>query len=336
MEESVGPLVDLVIVNYRSYAELARCLSSLDAARGLFARIVVIDHESDLRAAERVSRTFPWITLIERTTNEGFATGVNLGVRSGNAPFILLLNPDCVADAAAISGLLAFAHRRPDAAIIGPRILNLDGTVQGSARRFPGLSTMFAGRSSWLTKRFPNNPLSRWNLPGRDQAASPLAVDWVSGACMLVRRDAFEQVGGMDERFFLYWEDADLCRRLEQAGWAILYFPDVSIVHAGGRSSIHVYSESLAAFHRSAYVLFRKHSSGYLQVLAPFVQVALQLRLRLLLQIHRRALASAPGPAAGPPSGGSPRQAAGIAGWSTMGAEQAPIRAVSHKDTAGD
>lgn len=333
MEESTGPVVDLVIVNYRSYDELTRCLLSLEAARALFARVVVIDHESDLRAADRVSRQFPWVTVIERTTNEGFATGVNLGVRSGRAPFVLLLNPDCVADADAITGVLAFARSRPDTAVIGPRILNLDGSVQGSARRFPGASTMFAGRSSWLTRRFPNNPLSRWNLPGRDKAAAPMTVDWVSGACMLVRRDAFEQIGGMDERFFLYWEDADLCKRLSQQGWSIVYYPDVAIVHAGGRSSIHVYTESLAAFHRSAYVLFRKHANGYLQVLAPFVYLALHLRLRLLLMIHRRALAST-GAGRHGQADGRPSHRPGIAGWTAIGGgDHAAIRAVPHKDS---
>jgi GT2 family glycosyltransferase len=332
VEESTGPVLDLVIVNYRSYDELTRCLSSLEAARPLFARVVVIDHESDLRAADRVSRQFPWVDVVERTTNEGFATGVNLGVRSGRAPFVLLLNPDCVADVAALAGLLAFAATRPDAAVIGPRILNLDGTVQGSARRFPGPSTMFAGRSSWLTRRFPNNPLSRWNLPGRDRTAAAMTVDWVSGACMLVRRQAFEQVGGMDERFFLYWEDADLCRRLSARGWAIVYYPDVAIVHAGGRSSIHVYAESLAAFHRSAYVLFRKHASGYLQALAPLVYLALHARLRLLLYIHRRALASAGGGAGSRADRAAP--AAGIPGWTAIGGgDRAPVRAVPHKDS---
>ena len=154
-----------------------------------------------------------------------------------------------MADERAIGQLVDYARTRPDAGVVGPRILNTDGTVQGSARRFPGVTTAVAGRSSWLTRKFPNNPLSRHNLPSLDGRTTPLNVDWVSGACMLVRRTAFEQVDGMDERFFLYWEDADLCRRLGEKGWRTVYFPGATIVHAGGRSSIHVYRESLAAFH---------------------------------------------------------------------------------------
>jgi GT2 family glycosyltransferase len=285
-------MLDVIIVNYRSYDELTRCLASLEPSRSHLQHVVVVDHESNLDAASRIATIFPWVRVIERSTNEGFATGVNLGVRETHAPFVLLLNPDCVVEEQEIGRLVAFAQQRPDAAIVGPRILNADHTVQGSARRFPGLTTAFAGRSSWLTRRFPNNPLSRHNLPALDAQETPLDVDWVSGACMLVRRDALKQVGGMDERFFLYWEDADLCRRLTDVGWQIVYFPSATIVHAGGRSSIHAYRESLYAFHRSALFLFRKHAAGPARLLQPLVYLALQARLQLLLRLHRHRLTS--------------------------------------------
>jgi GT2 family glycosyltransferase len=293
VEESPRPLVDLVIVNYRSYEELSRCLSSLEPARAALARATVVDHESDLPAAAGISAEHPWVDLVERHTNEGFATGVNLGAARGRAPFLLLLNPDCIAGREAIDSLVAYAGQRPDAAVIGPRILNHDGTIQGSARRFPGWSTLVAGRSSWLTRRFPRNPLSRWNLPALSEISSPLEVDWVSGACMLVRRDAFEKAGGMDERFFLYWEDADLCKRLKALGWRTVYYPGAGILHAGGRSSIHAYRESLAAFHASAYKMFRKHASWPMLALAPLLYVLLKVRLRAMLFLHRDRLAAA-------------------------------------------
>jgi GT2 family glycosyltransferase len=285
-------MLDVIIVNYRSYDELTRCLASLEPSRSHLEQVVVVDHESNLDAASHIAKTFPWVRVVERSTNEGFATGVNLGVRETRAPFILLLNPDCVIAEQDLTRLMAFAQQRSQAAIVGPRILNADGTVQGSARRFPGITTAFAGRSSWLTRRFPNNPLSRRNLPALDAQQTPLDVDWVSGACMLVRRNALEQVGGMDERFFLYWEDADLCRRLTDVGWRVLYFPGATIVHAGGRSSIHAYRESLYAFHRSALFLFRKHAGGPARLFEPLVYVALQARLQLMLRLHRHRLTS--------------------------------------------
>jgi GT2 family glycosyltransferase len=117
-------------------------------------------------------------------------------------------------------------------------------------------------------------------------------VDWVSGACMLVRRSAFDQVGGMDEAFFLYWEDADLCRRLTNRGWRVVFLPGAEVVHVGGRSSIHAYRESLAAFHASAFRLFWKHSGWLLRALAPLVYAILQARLHTLLHVHRHRLTS--------------------------------------------
>jgi len=286
------PAVDVVIVNYRSYEELARCLASLEPGRDRLGQVVVVDHESDLEAASEICRRFPWTVLIERSTNEGFATGVNLGVRTTRSPFFLLLNPDCVAGADAIGETMAYMLTRTDAAIVAPQILNADGSVQGSARRFPGLTTAIAGRSSWLTRRFPDNPLSRHNLPALDGRIEPLDVDWVSGACMLVRRGAFDQVGGMDENFFLYWEDADLCRRLQRQGWRTVYCPRASIVHAGGRSSIHAFRESLSAFHASALLLFKKHATWPVRLLLPAVALGLQVRLRTLLFVHRHRLSS--------------------------------------------
>jgi GT2 family glycosyltransferase len=282
-----------VIVNYRSYEELARCLSSLEPLRGGFASVTVVDQESDSASAAVVARAFPWAVVVERRTNDGFAKGINAGAGLGHAPFLLLLNPDCVAGSDFVARLIDFAVAHPQAAIVGPRILNADGTTQGSARRFPGWSTFIAGRSSWLTKKFPGNPLSRWNLPALGEGGGPSRVDWVSGACMLVRRDAFEQAGGMDERFFLYWEDADFCRRLEELGWHTIYFPEAEVVHAGGRSSVHAYRESLAAFHASALMLFRKHARWPASWLAPLLYLALQARLHALLYVHRDRLRTA-------------------------------------------
>ncbi len=291
VEES-HTLVDVVIVNYRSYEELGRCLASLEPSRKHLGQVAVIDHESDLEAAARIGTRYPWAQIVERSTNEGFATGVNLGAQLTRAPFLILLNPDCTVDDQTVPRLVEYARSRRDAAIVGPRILNSNGSVQGSARRFPGITTAIAGRSSWLTRRFPNNPLSRHNLPALNGRTAPLDVDWVSGACMLVRRAAFDQVKGMDERFFLYWEDADLCRRLEQEGWRTVYFPGATVVHAGGRSSIHAYRESLAAFHESAFILFRKHARWPARMFGPIVYLALQLRLKALLHIYRHRLTS--------------------------------------------
>ena len=145
----------------------------------------------------------------------------------------------------------------------------------------------------------PHNPFSRRNLPARDaDEITPVDVDWVSGACMLVRRDAFAAVGGMDEGFFLYWEDADFCRRLQQAGWRTAYVPQAAAMHIGGRSSRHAADASLEAFHRSAYRLYNKHASAPGRLLSPLVFAGLQMRLALMKRLVRRRSAGRGGLAA--------------------------------------
>ena len=279
--------VAVVIVNYQSYDELHTCLASVGELRCAVS-VVVVDHASDPVAAARLAERFPDVQLIRQPGNEGFAAGVNCGARATTSPFLLLLNPDCVLDADACCRLADWLEAHHDVGVAGPRIHNADGTVQPSARRFPNLTTAIAGRSSWLTRVLPNNPLSSWNLPARDDQAAPTDVDWVSGACMLVRRAAFDAVGGMDEGFFLYWEDADFCRRLAAAGWRTTYVPAAGATHIGGRSSRHAADASLEAFHRSAYRLYCKHSHGAARLLRPVVFLGLKLRLALMKRLVRR------------------------------------------------
>ncbi len=279
--------VAVVIVNYQSYEELRACLSSVDQLCGPVS-VVVVDHASDPASADDLHRRFPEVQLIRKTGNDGFAVGVNCGAHATASPYLLFLNPDCVLEPKACCQLADWLDAHPGVAVAGPRIHNADGTVQPSARRFPDLTTAIAGRSSWLTKVLPRNPLSNWNLPAREDAAAPTDVDWVSGACMLVRREAFDAVHGMDEGFFLYWEDADFCRRLKNAGWRTMYVPAAGAVHIGGRSSRHAADASLEAFHASAYRLYSKHASAAAQLLRPLVFVGLKVRLAMMKRIVRR------------------------------------------------
>jgi GT2 family glycosyltransferase len=279
--------VAVVIVNYQSYEELHGCLSSIDRACGSVS-VVVVDHASRRDAADLLSERFPNVQLQRVAGNDGFAAGVNNGARASSSQFLLLINPDCVLEPDAVCCLVDWLERHPDVAVAGPRIRNADGTVQPSARRFPDLTTAVAGRSSWLTRVLPGNPISRRNLPARDAAdTTPLEVDWVSGACMCVRREAFDAVGGLDEGFFLYWEDADFCRRLEYAGWRTMYVPTAGAVHVGGRSSRHAADAALEAFHQSALRLYRKHAGPAGRLLTPIVYAGLRLRLAFMKRLVR-------------------------------------------------
>jgi GT2 family glycosyltransferase len=278
--------VAVVIVNYQSYADLRRCLGALAGQTDTYA---VVDHDTTPDSADAIAREFPWVSLLRVAGNEGFAAGVNRGARATASDHLLLLNPDSLPEPGLCASLAGWLDRHPDAGAVGPRITNADGTLQASARRFPDLTTAIAGRSSWLTRVLPRNPLSRRNLTALDaQSGEPVDVDWVSGACMMVRRAAFDQVGGMDEGFFLYWEDADFCRRLQHAGWRTVYWPAVSVRHTGAASSRHAIDASLVAFHESAYRLFRKHARGPLRWLAPLVRGGLRVRLAFMRRLVKK------------------------------------------------
>ncbi len=276
--------LSVVIVNFQSYEELRACLASLKKAGD--PPVVVVDHASDAEAADAVSRAFPRVRFLRTSSNEGFAAGVNRGTRETSTPLLLLLNPDCVVRES-IGRVVEWMRDHADVGVVGPRIYNTDGTVQPTARRFPDFTTAIAGRSSWLTRVKPGNPLSRRNLPGRTNGRDPLEVDWVSGACMIVRRSVFDAVDGMDEGFFLYWEDADFCRRIKRAGWRIMYVPEAAATHTGGSSSRHAADASLEAFHRSAFRLFWKHASVPSRLVAPLVFIALRLRLAFMRRLVR-------------------------------------------------
>ena len=274
--------VAVILVNYRTYRELQACLASLQQS-GTPVQAVVIDQASDRPAADDIRARFPWVDVVPLEQNTGFAAGVNAGAKRAATPYLLLLNPDGAVEPDMVGELTTWMDQHPDVGIAGPRVLNDDGTVQESARMFPDFTTGIAGRSSWLTRTLPDNPLSRRNLRARDSRdGSTLDVDWLSGACMMIRRDAFDAVGGMDEGFFLYWEDADFCRRVTKAGWRTVYVPMVQARHTGGRSARHASAAALRAFHRSAFRLFWKHSRTSARVLAPLVFVALEGRLTLL------------------------------------------------------
>jgi GT2 family glycosyltransferase len=285
--ESDGARVAIVIVTYRSYVELRRCLAAIERnAPGK--PCVVVDHESNPSAVSAVAHEYPWARIVAAASNEGFAAGVNRGVAGTDAEYLLLLNPDCVIESGFLSAATDWMDAHPTVGIAGPVIRDPDGSLQASARRFPDLTTAIAGRSSWLTRVLPRNPLSRHNLPcALTPPRGPTPIDWVSGACMLIRRRTFDAINGMDPGFFLYWEDADFCRRAAASAWPTVYLPIEGAMHTGAASSRHASDLALTAFHRSAYRLFTKHASGPLQLLRPLVWVALQLRLRMMRRVVR-------------------------------------------------
>jgi GT2 family glycosyltransferase len=251
----------IIIVNFNSRDHLGRCLDSI-AEHAKAADVLVIDNASDDGSERLAEDAGSAVTLLRNTTNVGFARAVNQGLARARGEFVLLLNPDCQLRAGAVEALIAEMFRYPECAVAGPLVLDEDGSIQGSVRGDPTLLTGLFGRSTMLTRMFPASRVARRNVrldmtPG---AAAPSSeVNWVSGACMLARREALEAIGGFDERYFLYWEDADVCRRLRNRGYTIRCVPAASVVHVAGQSSRSSPALAIRAFHRSAYTYYATH-----------------------------------------------------------------------------
>ena len=269
--------VAILIVNFRAYEALERCLVSLAPFLGADDEVVIVDHDSDEARLRAAAVHCPRAVAIPRSDNPGFAAGVNRAAAASRAPHLLLLNPDTELCDAVPHRLETWLRAHPDVAVAGPRVLNLDGSIQPTARRFPGVTTVIGGRSTWFTRRFPNNWLTRWNLHGRD-ADTPLVVDWISGACLMTPRSVFERLGGLDESFFLYSEDVDYCRRALAAGGRSVYVPIATVRHQIGASTDYVREQSIRVFHHSAFQYYWKYAGLVGRALAPMVWLGLRLR----------------------------------------------------------
>lgn len=304
MGEVVKGMLDVLFVNYNSTEALLSCLASMEGMlRGLRATVYVQDNGSSDHPAS-IEDAFPGVRLTLNPKNLGFAKGVNQGLRLSRAPFVLILNPDTHAGDAEVPLALRYMERNPDVAVLGPKILNSDGTLQASARSFPTPLTAFFGRSSLLSRWFPHNPITTRNLLSLMwDGTEPLSVDWVSGACMLVRRKAIQDVGLLDERFFMYWEDADWCRRMREKGWRVVYFPRSKVIHRVGLSSEQRVIGSLLDFHKSTYKLFAKYNRSVPWILSPLVIGGLALRLPFVWagSLTRKFVRQAAGPSKGRP-----------------------------------
>jgi N-acetylglucosaminyl-diphospho-decaprenol L-rhamnosyltransferase len=291
----------VLIVGYRAYDVLERCLTALEPWLGPDDEVVVVDHESDEAQLRRAIARCPRAVAIPRADNPGFAAGVNLARQHSRAPYLLLLNPDAELLGPVPRVLEAYLRDHPEIGIVGPRVLDPTGTVQGSARRFPEFSTILGGRSTWLTRMFPGNPITARNVIGRD-ATSPIFADWVAGACLMTSRELFDRLGGLDEKFFLYWEDADYCLRAAAIGARCVYNPTVAVRHSGGASAHYLLARAIREFHRSAFLYFQKHCHPAVRPLAPLVRAGLRVRgeLRLRRALKHPDLVHAPVPAGKP------------------------------------
>lgn len=300
--------VHVVIVSYRCRDLVVRTLESLaEASTGVTVSVTVVDNDSGDGTVEALRRRFPDVDVVDSGWNSGFARASNDGITRGNGRYVLLLNPDTVVTRDALGVLVSFADSRPAAGVVAPRLRNPDGSDQRTARSFPTAAAAVWGRRSPLTRLFPGNPWSASYLATRRAATSePFRVDWVSGAAMLVRRAVVEQVGVLDDAFFLFWEDADWCRRIADAGLEVWCVPAAEVVHDEGGSRGHGWSpRTIRWFHQGAYRYWVKHHAPSPWNPARWAAAALLTARAAVLTIHHGHLHTRPQRPAPPPEGPS-------------------------------
>lgn len=258
-----APDLSVVILNYNAAAHTRACLRSLAAGcAGLDCEVIVVDNASPRPGIEQVVAAFPKARLIRRRRNGGFAAGINTGIRAARAEAILILNPDTTLAPGAAAAMLGYLREHADIGVLGPRMLNPDGSLQLSCRRFPTFSTALFNRYSLLTRLWPRNRFSASYLMTDWDHASISDVDWLSGAAMMLRRAALERVGLFDERYFFAIEDVDLCRRMHDGGFRVVYFPHAEVTHRIGVSSRTVPARVILARHAGMWRYYRRYLRG--------------------------------------------------------------------------
>lgn len=271
----------VVVVNHNAGAYLSRCVASVLANAGdAGVEVVVVDNASSDGSAANARRAFPQLEVLETGTNRGFAAGVNVGTLASTAPFVLVLNPDTEIWEGTLERFVKLARERPRAGAIGPMIRNADGSVYPSGRVVPG--TAVAVGHALLGPFWSTNPFSRrYRMDGWDRSTER-EVDWISGSAFLVRREALDGVGPLDERFFLYAEEVDLFKRLREAGWQVLFSPELEVLHEGGVSTGR--SRRMHLIHStSVYRYFEKHHAwGWRRVLLPVAWAVLRVRAEVV------------------------------------------------------
>jgi N-acetylglucosaminyl-diphospho-decaprenol L-rhamnosyltransferase len=253
------PTLSVIIVSWNVRDLLRACLSSVLRARdeGLELEVIVVDNVSADGSVEMVRCEFPQVRVIANSENRGFTGGNNQGMAASGARYLMLLNPDTEVRGGALQTLVAYLEAHAAVGAVGPQLLNPDGSVQSSRRRFPTLAVAFF-ESTWLQSRMPRGLLRRYYVQdhGDDET---LAVDWVTGAALILRRTVYEQVGGLDEGFFMYSEELDWCRRIKAAGWQVVYLPAAQVVHYEGKSSDQALPARHINFQSSKIRYFRKY-----------------------------------------------------------------------------
>jgi N-acetylglucosaminyl-diphospho-decaprenol L-rhamnosyltransferase len=284
-EDAQKEAVAGVVVNYNAKEYLLQCVGSL-LSQGV-ALVVVADNGSIDGSEMALLERYPEAKWVPTGANLGYGTAANIGAAVVDSPYLLICNADVVVGQGSVTKLRSFLEGHPDVALAGPRVHGSDGALYPSARRFPDLLEAFG--HGILGQFWVGNPFSRrYRMEDWDHAKAR-EVDWISGACFLARRSAWDAVGGFDRAYFMYMEDVDLCWRLAKAGWSVAYEPAAEVVHAQGVSADRTPYRMLFAHHVSMWRFARRTENGKRRWLLPLVMAGLAVRFGLT--VARRALA---------------------------------------------
>ncbi|RYV51394.1 glycosyltransferase family 2 protein [Pengzhenrongella frigida] len=278
--------IRVICVTYNPGSELDDLARSLVAATALPIDLVLVDNGSAGQYPETVAARHGG-RVLRAGENLGYGRAANLGAMGGDEPWLLVVNPDIVWKPGALDVLLAAAERHPRAGALGPALLNPDGSVYPSARELPSL-TQGVGHALFA-RLWPHNPWTRSYQARQESATSTERyAGWLSGACLLLRREAFEQVGGFDATYFMFFEDVDLGERLGAAGWQNLYVPAAEAVHVGGTSWRDKPARMISAHHASArHYLHHRYDRWFEWPVRVAITIGLGLRERIELRAAR-------------------------------------------------
>lgn len=255
--------LSIIIVSWNVCEDLLKCIRSIKNHKHSFTfEVIVIDNASSDDTVGMIQKEFPEITLIGNHDNRGFAAANNQGINVSQGEYILFLNPDTILHPKSLDILIEFMDSNEDVGACGPKLLNADDTIQDSVRRFPSFRGALHRHTAFKFLGVFKGKYKKWVMYDFNNDEQ-IDVDQVMGAALMVRKSVIEQVGAMDERFFMYYEEVDLCHRIKKAGWRIVYIPQSVITHIGGGSSGQIPVNKRIMAMTSLLKFFRKHRGKF-------------------------------------------------------------------------
>jgi len=255
--------LSIIIVSWNVKEGLVNCLRSIQKNRPCEQfEVIVVDNASTDNATEMVKRDFPETILVSNSKNRGFAAANNQGIKRSQGKYLLFLNPDTIIHADSLDVLVKFMDDNSNVGACGPKLLNADGTTQPSARHFPTFRGALYRHTFLRFLRIFRSEYKKWLMKDFEHDRQ-MDVDQLMGSALMVRRSAIEQAGDMDESFFMYYEEVDLCYRIKKAGWRIVFVPEAVITHLGGQSTGRIPARKRIMMLTSMLIFFRKHRGRF-------------------------------------------------------------------------